>query len=114
MWLLFIEITAAIIATIRGWGFLPILIVIGTVGFGFIAAPILGEDFICVASVIDWVVTIALVVMAITGKKKADEFPTSITIDKSTNNRIKCPSCAELIMPDAKICRFCGYRLQDE
>jgi hypothetical protein len=27
--------------------------------------------------------------------------------DSSENQRIKCPFCAELILPDAKICRFC-------
>ena len=25
--------------------------------------------------------------------------------------RVPCPDCAELILTDAKVCRFCGYRL---
>jgi|AntRauTorckE5430_2_1112549.scaffolds.fasta_scaffold00394_10 hypothetical protein len=27
------------------------------------------------------------------------------------DNRVPCPQCAELIMPNAKICRFCKYNL---
>ncbi len=26
-----------------------------------------------------------------------------------TADRKKCPQCAELVMADAKVCRFCGY-----
>lgn len=28
------------------------------------------------------------------------------------SGRVPCPSCAELILPDAKVCRFCGATVQ--
>jgi hypothetical protein len=35
--------------------------------------------------------------------------------DKSENEkRIKCPFCAELILPEAKICRFCHSNLEEK
>lgn len=30
------------------------------------------------------------------------------------NNNIKCPECAELIKPDAKVCKHCGFRLKEQ
>ena len=114
MWLLFIQITAGIIAAIRGWGALPILILIGMVVSGFIIGALFGDDAICIMSVIDWAVSISFVIMAVIGKKKSEILPANSTSDLSTSDRIKCPTCAELILPDAKICRFCGYKLKDE
>lgn len=28
--------------------------------------------------------------------------------------RIACPQCAELVLPAAKVCRFCGHRLKSD
>ena len=29
------------------------------------------------------------------------------------NKRIPCPYCAELILPEAKVCRFCGRQVDN-
>ena len=38
------------------------------------------------------------------------------TARKSNQNkrRIPCPNCAELILPEAKVCRFCGHSLDHQ
>lgn len=33
--------------------------------------------------------------------------------EQEGTRRVKCPYCAEMIMPDAKVCRFCGRDLTD-
>lgn len=40
--------------------------------------------------------------------------PTSEDTVGHDEGRIPCPRCAELIMPNAKVCRFCGSNLSDD
>lgn len=34
--------------------------------------------------------------------------------DTAEPARVPCPKCAELVLPAAKVCRFCGHRLRDD
>lgn len=40
--------------------------------------------------------------------------PTSESTAGHDEGRIPCPRCAEMIMPNAKVCRFCGSNLSDD
>lgn len=114
MWLLAIEIIAAIVAAARGWGWIPFGIVGVSFAIGLLGGVLFGYDSIGFLQVLDYGVVTGIVIMAIAGKKKPMEYPSGNNIATASNNRIKCPRCAEMIMPDAKICRYCGYKLVEE
>lgn len=36
------------------------------------------------------------------------------SLEPATVSRVPCPRCAEMIMPQAKVCRYCGAKLEGE
>ncbi len=96
MWLLVVEVIAAIIASIRGHGAKPFILLGGTMLLGVFLTMVFGSSAIGLLQIIDIGVTLALVVMALVGKKKD-------TPILEVESRIKCPKCAEWIMQEAKV-----------
>ena len=111
MWLLVIEVIAAIIAAARGWGVKPFILLGGTMLLGFFLGVMVGPDVIGFMQFIDYAVAVILIIMAVVSPKKQDQQLLEYSTPAGGANRIKCPQCAELIMADAKVCRYCGYQL---
>lgn len=94
----------ATVATILAFAyFLPSLIAISRwYNFGSVFAVNLFFGW----TLVGWVVALS---MSMTPKAK-----TSVTVINQQptaqidENRRACPSCAEMILPQAKLCRFCG------
>jgi len=61
---------------------------------------------ICVIGIILLAIIIGAIFIILSVSKKA-----SRSLDKGPAQRIPCPYCAEMILPDAKVCRFCGREL---
>ena len=105
MWLLAIEIVAALIASARGWGWKPFALIGGSFVFGFIGGLLFGTDATSCLNIVDIVITIALVVMAIAGYKKP------VSQETEGLYLFACPYCAENVKLGAKICKYCGHNL---
>ena len=103
--LFIVEIAVAIIAAARGWGASPILLVVGSLILGLLVGATSGYENLGAAVILDWIIIAVLIVMALTGKQKSNN---QISQPVAINNRVKCPYCAELILPEAKYCRYCG------
>ena len=102
MWLLVIEIIAAVVASARGWGGKPFAILGGSLVIGFFGGMLFGVDSISCLNIVDIIATIALVVMALVGNER----PTPE--GANTADTRPCPYCGKRVKREAVICRFCG------
>lgn len=82
MWLLILQIALVIIAALRGWKWIPVVILLCVMVFGFLMGFGFGTDSTPFLAVIDYGSIAVFLVMAIVGKKK--------TPSTQTNNPEKC------------------------
>jgi hypothetical protein len=54
-----------------------------------------------------WLFGSLLFVIALPAALLLTPKPKAIVAEKIAEGRVKCPDCAEFILADAKICRFC-------
>lgn len=114
MWLFVLQVSLAVIAGLRGWKWIPILILLGIIVFGLLIGAGFGIDAISFMAILDYASVAVFLIMAIVGKKNNPRSEMNKIEITQTDYRIKCPHCAELILPDAKVCRFCGNNLNPE
>ena len=111
MWLAVIEIIGAIIAAIRGWGLLPFILLGASMLLGFFNG-IGGRPDPIISSLqepFDMIIAVVFIIMSIVGRKRnATEQTTTISQPIISGERVPCIYCSALILPTAKICRFCG------
>lgn len=114
MWLFVIQVIALIAASIRGWGSKPIIMYGLLLAFSFVAGAVVGPDAMSCLQVVDYIIVGVFIVMAIIGKEKEQKNTISKPIGATSEPRIKCPHCAEWILPDANICRYCSREINNK
>jgi len=110
MWLLAVQLIAALIASVRGFRALPwvILAVPFIIGIAVALSVRMTLEIMSILNVMDYVVAGVLIIMALVGARNS---PPPDYDEQGTAQRVPCPHCAELIKPTAKVCRYCGREL---
>jgi len=81
----------------------------GLFGLGYLLGPNATGETVVVLTFLDWIVAGIMLAMAVIGKKR--QYSVNHR-EYEVSERVKCPYCAELIMSDAKVCRFCNRELE--
>ncbi len=105
--MILLELVLALIASLRGWKFIPWVLVLVSISFGFILG-FLGvlPRLAGLANALDLGLICMFVVMALVGRRPARSQP---SLDLPS---IQCPNCGQHNLVEAKTCRYCGQPLR--